>query len=137
MNAKVTQVTLVVNNQEKALAFYTERVGFEKKTDFAPPGRGRWVTVGPKGHDLEIALFQAGSRTEPPEVGAHWKPGMNPPIVMRVDDCKKAFQELKARGVQFRDSEPKEQPWGVVATFTDPDGNPFSLVQPPAQWPQA
>ena len=136
MNAKVTQVTLVVNDQAKALAFFTERVGFEKKTDFTPPGRARWVTVGPKGQDLELALFAVGTPTFPPGAGATWKPAQSPPIVMRVDDCKKTFAELKARGVQFREEAPQEQAWGTVATFFDPDGNPFSLVQPPQQWGQ-
>ena len=62
MDAKVTQFILVVNDQSEALEFCTEKVGFEKRTDFNPPGGYRWVTVGPSGQDLEFALFQAGSR---------------------------------------------------------------------------
>ena len=131
MDAKITQFTLVVKNQADALEFYTKKVGLEKKTDFTPPGGYRWVTVGPVGQDIELALFQAGSQ---PENGwtAQWRPGSQPPIVMRADDCAKASAELKSRGVRFT-AEPKEYPWGVSATFADPDGNLFSINQLPAK----
>ena len=50
---------------------------------------------------------------------------------MRVDDCKKAFAEMKSRGVQFKQARPEELPWGVSATFSDSDGNLFSINQVP------
>jgi predicted enzyme related to lactoylglutathione lyase len=131
MNAKIMQFTLVVKNQEAALEFYTKKVGFEKKTDYTPPSSYRWVTVGPKGQDLELALFQAGTK-DPKGWSSNWKPGIGPPIVLRVDDCRKAFAELKSRGVEFKQAQPEEYPWGVSATFADPDGNLFSMNQPPA-----
>src|SRR5580658_5361800 len=121
MNAKIAQITLVVKNQEAALEFYTKKVGFEKKTDFKPPGGYRWVTVSPPGQDLEIALFQLGTPDQP-GWSANWKPGSLPPIVMRVDDARKAYAELKGRGVDFK-ADVKEYPWGISATFADPDGN--------------
>jgi predicted enzyme related to lactoylglutathione lyase len=133
MNGKVAQVTIVVNDQTAALAFYTEKAGFEKKTDFTPPGGTRWVTVGLPGQDLELALFQVGTRTDPRDHSSAWRPGTGPSILIRVDDCKATFAELSARGVKFRDAQPLEQPWGTVATFADPDGNHFSLLQPPAR----
>jgi predicted enzyme related to lactoylglutathione lyase len=137
MEGKVSQVTIVVRDQSKSLEFYTEKVGFEKKTDVTPPGSYRWVTVGLKGQDLEFALFQVGSATDPSqrEWSKDWAPGRAPPVVIRVADCKKAYEELKGRGVTFPQP-PKEYPWGVAATFVDPDGNLFSLSQPPAAWPK-
>jgi len=131
MNGRIMQFTLVVKNQEEALEFYTKKVGFEKKTDYTPPGSYRWVTVGPKGQDLELALFEAGTK-DPKGWSSHWKPGAGPPIVLRVDDCRKAFAELKSRGVEFKQAQPEEYPWGVSATFSDPDVNLFSMNQPPA-----
>ena len=133
MNGRVSQITLVVKDQEAALDFYTKKVGFEKKTDLTPPGRARWVTVSPPGQELELALFQAGT---PDANGwsSNWKPGTAPPIVLRVDDCRKEFGEMKARGVKFTQPQPEEYPWGISATFSDPDGNLFSMNQPPA-WP--
>ncbi len=135
MEGKIAQVTLVVSDQSKALAFYTQSVGFEKKTDVTLPGGNRWVTVGPKGQDLELALWEVGSATDPAqkEWSKHWAPGKAPPIVVRVDDCRKVYQELSSRGVEFPQP-PKDYPWGVAATFRDPDGNLFSLSQPPSSW---
>lgn len=137
MEARVAQVTLVVSDQAKSLAFFTEQVGFEKKTDFAPPGGPRWVTVGPKGQDLELALWQVGSAVNPTqkEWSKHWAPARAPPIVLRVADCRKFHAELSGRGVEFPQP-PTEYPWGLNATFRDPDGNLFSVSQPPAEWPK-
>lgn len=129
MNGRVSQITLVVKDQAAALEFYTKKVGFEKKTDVTPPGRGRWVTVGIKGQDMELALFQAGTG-DANGWSTNWRPGNNPPIVLRVDDCRKDCAELKSRGVEFK-QEPTELPWGISATFSDPDGNLFSINQLP------
>jgi len=130
MEIKIAQFTLVVKNQAHALEFYTEKVGFAKKTDFTPPGSYRWVTVGPKGQDLELALWQVGS-PDPNGWARSWKPGMGPPIVLRVDDCRKTFSEMRSRGVEFKQTQPEEYPWGISATFSDPDGNLFSINQLP------
>lgn len=132
MEGRVSQVTLVVRNQAVALEFYTERVGFEKKTDVALPGGGRWVSVGPKGQDLELALWEIDSAVDPTQKSwsKDWAPGRAPPIVLRVANCAGVFDELKARGVRFLQPKPDERPWGTSATFADPDGNLFSLSQP-------
>jgi predicted enzyme related to lactoylglutathione lyase len=131
MDIKVSQITLVVNDQSAALDFYTNKVGFDKKTDFTPPGSYRWVTVGPRGQDLELALWQVGS-PDPNGWSSGWKPGMGPPIVLRVPDCRKTFAEMRSRGVQFKQANPEEYPWGISATFADLDGNLFSINQLPS-----
>jgi len=135
MDARVMQITLVVKDQGAALEFYTKKVGFEKKTDHTPPGSYRWVTVGPKGQDLELALFQVGTK-DPKGWSSRWQPGNGPPIVLRVDDCRKTFDELKSRGVEFKQAQPEEYAWGISATFSDPDGNLFSINQlpPSSSW---
>src|SRR6266851_2731962 len=74
--------------------------GFEKKTDYTNGGY-RYVTVGPKRQDLELALWQEGS-PDPTGSSSQLKPGIYPPIVMRVDDVRKISAELKARGVRFK-----------------------------------
>ncbi len=122
MDARVSQITLVVSNQQTALEFYTRKIGFEKKTDYTPSASHRWVTVGPLGQDIEIALIEQSGNAQ----------GANKlPIVLRVSDCRKAFTELKSRGVEFTQPQPEEVPWGIVATFSDPDGNMFSIYQAP------
>jgi predicted enzyme related to lactoylglutathione lyase len=127
MNAKITHVALVVKNKDEAVEFYTKNVGFEKKADFNPPGGDRWVTVGPKGQELELTLWQAGS-PDSNSSSNNSKSGSNPQIVMRVDDCRKTFAELKSRGVQFK-QDPMENPYAVSAIFVDPDGNLFQINQ--------
>lgn len=133
MDGRIYQVTLVVTDQARSLEFFEKRVGFEKKTDVTPPGSYRWVTVGPKGQDLELALYEMGSAADPAqrERAKDWAPGRAPPIALRVADCRKTFEELRSRGVEFV-QEPVEYAWGIAATFKDPDGNLFSLSQPPA-----
>jgi len=118
MDAKITHFALMVKNQGDALEFYTKKVGFEKKADFTSPEGYRWVTVGPKGQELELVLTQVGTAD-----GVKFAF-----VTMRVDDCRKTFEELKAHGVQFK-QEPKENPWSVSAIFTDPDGNSFQINQ--------
>src|SRR5208283_5903825 len=105
MDARITSVALVVKDKAEALEFYTEKVGFEKKTDYTNGGY-RYVTVGPKGQDLELALWQEGS-PDPTGSSSQLKSGMYPPIVMLVDDVHKTSAELKAHGVQFM-LEPQE-----------------------------
>jgi predicted enzyme related to lactoylglutathione lyase len=137
MDGKITQITLVVTNQARSLEFFTEKVGFEKKTDVSPPGGNRWVTVAPKGQDLEMALWEVGSAVDPSQkaVSKNWSPAKAPPIVLVVPDCRKAHKELSVRGVEFLLA-PFDHPWGTTATFKDPDGNLFSMNQPPGSWPK-
>jgi catechol 2,3-dioxygenase-like lactoylglutathione lyase family enzyme len=137
MDGKITVITLVVTNQARSLEFFTEKVGFEKKTDVTPPAGYRWVTVGLQGQDLELALFEVGSTADPSqrEVSKNWAPAKAPPIVLVVPDCRKAHNELNARGVDFLQA-PVDHPWGTSATFKDPDGNLFSMNQPPGAWPK-
>lgn len=130
MDAKVTAVPLVVRNKSKSLEFFTEKVGFEKKTDVTGPNGYRYVTVGPKGQELEFAIWEVGSLTDPDQkaASAQWAPAATPPIILGVSDCRKTYQELSVRGVEFPQP-PSDHPWGVVATFRDLDGNLFSVSQ--------
>ena len=130
MEGRISQISLVVANKAKSLAFFTENVGFEKKTDVTGPGGYRYVTVGPKGQDLELALWEVGSGTDPEQKvrSEQWAPARAPPIVLTVSDCRGTYTELSARGVEFTQV-PMDHPWGTVATFTDLDGNLFSVSQ--------
>jgi len=118
MDGKITHFALLVKNQADALEFYTKKVGFEKKADLTSPEGYRWVTVGPKGQELELVLTQTGSAD-----------GVKPAFVtILVEDCRGASEELKGHGVEFK-QEPKENPWSLSAIFTDPDGNLFQMNQ--------
>jgi predicted enzyme related to lactoylglutathione lyase len=131
MLTKVTYVTLLVNDQDKALDFYTNALGFEKRGDNPAPGGGRFLTVGLKGQELQVVLW--------PGTPGHAKQGPGPipgACIIETDDCRKDFEDLKARGGKFETPQVLEQPWAFVAILQDPDGNRLMLRQsrqPPNQ----
>jgi catechol 2,3-dioxygenase-like lactoylglutathione lyase family enzyme len=128
---KLTHVPIVVRDQDRAVAFYTEVLGFDKRADYQLPGKPRWLTVGPKGQTLELILVQGEARVDlglGPEAGSG---GHH--VAFTTTDCQGDYEALKARGVDFAVgsyTKPIKQPWGTSATFKDPDGNLFALVQP-------
>ena len=132
MDARILVIGIVVKDQERALDFYTKRVGFEKRREYTAPNGYRFVSVAPKGERLEISLAQLGAQ-DPGGFSKTWRPGSSPPVGLYVDDCGKTFAEMKARGVEFREAEPVENDWGISATFSDPDGNFFSITQRPSE----
>lgn len=126
---RLTHMTIVVKDQDKALEFYTHTMGFEKKADYTQPGHPRYLTVSPKGQDIEMVLWPAGAE-EDRMPASHKQPGIGTRTVLQVEDCRKTFAELKMQGVRFKDPEPIKEGWGFAADFTDPDGNPFTIFQP-------
>ena len=117
-------VSVVVNDQDAALDFYTNKLGFEKRGDRTFKGLPRLLTVAPKGQvEPEIVLVKVRASNIQPPQGGHT--GM----VFRTDDCRRDFATLKERGVKFL-SEPTELPFGTQALFSDLDGNLFFLVEP-------
>ena len=131
----LTHVTIVVKDQKAALEFYTQKMGFEKRADYQNPGQPRWLTVAPKGQHIEMVLWQAGTGSDPNLPASHQKPGIGTRWVLEVDDLRKTFAELNARGVKFKDPQPREESWGFAADLVDPDGNHFTIHEtrkPPA-----
>ncbi len=121
---KIESVPVIVKDKAVALEFYSKKLGFEKKVDVTDHGY-RWVTVGPKGQDMQLELWQVGS-LHPGADSKNWQPGHAPPIVLLVDDCRRMFVDLKAKGVAFK-GDLLEYPQGVSATFSDPDGNLLTI----------
>jgi catechol 2,3-dioxygenase-like lactoylglutathione lyase family enzyme len=129
---RVSHVPLAVSDQEKALRFYTEQVGFEKRADAKGPTGARWLTVAPKGSTVEFALVKAQQETrvagtDDPKAGTG---GLQ--VALATDDCRGDYEALKARGVRFdipRYEKPQRAPWGTSAYFRDPDGNAWAIVQ--------
>jgi catechol 2,3-dioxygenase-like lactoylglutathione lyase family enzyme len=122
-------ITVAVRDQDEALQWFTEKLGFRKHTDLpetdmegrALPGPGmRFLTVSPpKQPDLQVIL-------------ASWFPdkiGKNPTAVVYTDDCRGTYEDLQARGVVFTES-PEPRPFGLQAVFQDLYGNSYALVQP-------
>jgi catechol 2,3-dioxygenase-like lactoylglutathione lyase family enzyme len=134
MIQRLSHTTLMVDDQNTAKDFYVNKLGFELRTDH-DMGKFRWMTVSPKGQpDLQIVLMPVDAYPKLDDearvdLRRLMQAGSLPTGVMQTADCRKTYEELKAKGVEFK-SEPKEQFYGVEAVFRDPFGNWFSLTEP-------
>ncbi len=118
----------MVGDQDEALTWYTEKLGFELRND-TTHGDWRWVTVGAPGQDLEISLIDPDVRPDlAPRIRDMMAIGGLNGIIIQTDDCRAAYAELSARGVEFT-SEPEDVFYGVDCGFRDPFGNGFPLTQ--------
>jgi uncharacterized glyoxalase superfamily protein PhnB len=133
---KLSNAMLWVHDQDEALAFYTQKVGFEVRADVTLPEMGgfRWLTVGPPAQpDIAVALCAI---PDPPvmdpetieQVRTLMAKGCAGTIFLTTDDCRASYEELEGRGVEFVDL-PQEQPYGIDASFRDPSGNHIRLTQ--------
>lgn len=129
--------TIYVIDQEEALEFYRDALGFEVRTDMTMTEEGglRWLTMSPKGQpDLEIILMQmaagpAYSAETAEELRSLVRSGAIGIGVFETDDVHGDYERLSKRGVEFV-SPPKEQFYGTEAIVKDNSGNWFSLTQP-------
>jgi catechol 2,3-dioxygenase-like lactoylglutathione lyase family enzyme len=134
---KLSHVNVWVHDQDEALAFYTEKLGFEVREDVTLEQFGdfRWLTVGPVGQpDVALALIEVpGPPVFDEDTAAQLRDLMSKGAVgslfFATDDCRGTYEDLKARGVEFID-EPSERPYGIDAGFRDPSGNTARLIQP-------
>ncbi len=120
--------TLVVRNQDEALAYYTEVLGFEKRADNSMGETQRWVTVAPRDAQVELVLQPLDWFEGDDRVQVEKRLGNNPTIVFKVDNCRETYATLSERGVTFVDPA-TETPWGVQAVFKDLYGNQFVLLE--------
>jgi predicted enzyme related to lactoylglutathione lyase len=111
-------VSIPVRDQEQALAFYTEKLGFQILTDQPFDTKQRWIELRIPGSETKVVLFT------PP--GHEDRVGTFSNVTFMTDDIDRTHQELTARGVVLT-APPTKQPWGQFAKFQDPDGNQFVL----------
>jgi len=133
---RISTAQLWVHDQDEALAFYTDKLGFEIRADvtLAEMGNFRWLTVGPASQpDIAIVLMAIPG---PPvmdaetasQVEALMAKGFAGTIFLTTDDCQAAYEELKDRGVEFVE-QPEDRPYGIDSAFRDPSGNHIRLTQ--------
>jgi uncharacterized glyoxalase superfamily protein PhnB len=133
---KITTAQIWVHDQDEALAFYTEKLGFEVRMDATLPEMGnfRWLTVGPVGQpDVSIVLMAIPGAPVMDEQTAEqvrtlMAKGFAGTVFFTTDDYQASYEELKARGVEFVEA-PEERPYGIDTGFRDPSGNHFRLTQ--------
>jgi predicted enzyme related to lactoylglutathione lyase len=133
---RITTTQLWVHDQDEALAFFTDKVGMEVRSDVTLPEMGnfRWLTVGPADQsDVSIVLMAIPG---PPmvdaataaQIGDLMAKGFAGTVFLTTDDCQKSYEELSARGVEFVEP-PEARPYGIDAGFRDPSGNSLRLTQ--------
>ncbi len=132
---RISTAQLWVHDQDEALAFYTQKVGMEVRSDVTLPELDfRWLTVAPPGQeDVSIALMAIpGPPVFEPETAEQVRElmakGAAGTVFLTTDDCQATYEELKGRGVEFVD-EPEERPYGIDSGFRDPSGNHLRLTQ--------
>jgi catechol 2,3-dioxygenase-like lactoylglutathione lyase family enzyme len=111
-------VSIPVTGQDKALAFYTEKLGFKIHTDQPFNDKQRWIELSIPGAETLIALFTPEGHEN--RVGGFY------PATFFCDNVDRTYEELTARGVEFT-GPPRKEPWGTFAMFKDQDGNQFVL----------
>lgn len=133
MITKMSHVTILVTDQDEALSFYTEKLGFVVRTDMTMDGF-RWLTVGPESQpDVEFVLMEPApgfmiDEETAGQIRALVEKGALGAGVFATDDCRATYEELKGRGVEFI-APPQERPYGVEAIMKDNSGNWFSLTE--------
>ena len=133
---KLANAQLWVHDQDEALAFYTDKLGWEVRSDVTMPEMGdfRWLAVGPADQpDIAIVLmaipgapmFEAETVEQ---IKALMAKGCAGSLFLSTEDCQASYEELKAKGVEFSEP-PEERPYGIDSGFHDPFGNQFRLTQ--------
>ena len=132
MSQGVGVVGLYVRDQDEALAFYVDKLGFRVHTD-ARNGDYRWLTVQhPEQPSFQLGLFRPQApvldAATAQAAGELVAKGAMPPLVLMVDDCRGTCERLRAQGVEFT-QEPVDRFGSVDAGFRDPSGNGWKLIQ--------
>jgi catechol 2,3-dioxygenase-like lactoylglutathione lyase family enzyme len=134
---KIASAQVWVHDQDVALQFWTEKVGMEVRQDVSIPdvdGLFRWLTVGPPGqHDVSLVLMAVPGRPVMDEATRRQvldltAKGFAGTVFLTTDDCRRTFEELSARGVEFTE-EPHQMPYGIDSGFRDPSGNSVRVTQ--------
>jgi catechol 2,3-dioxygenase-like lactoylglutathione lyase family enzyme len=118
MVTNVKFVSIPTRDQDRALAFWTEKVGLKLVTDQPMSATQRWIELRVGQSDTKIVLFTPDGQED--RIGGFFNGAL------ASGNVRKTYEELKVKGVEFT-SEPKEEPWGTFVTFKDPDGNMFLL----------
>lgn len=133
---RIATTQLWVHDQDEALAFYTQKLGFEVRSDATLPEMGdfRWLTVGPAGQpeiDIVLMAIPGPPVLEPDtvaQVQALMAKGLAGTVFLATDDCRGDYETLSSRGVEFVEM-PEDRPYGIDAGFRDPSGNHLRLTQ--------
>jgi predicted enzyme related to lactoylglutathione lyase len=118
MNTNIATVGIYVADQDRALRFWTQQIGFEERRKISMGNGFFWLEVAPKGAQSGLVLY-------PKELMTNWAE-LKPSVVFQCEDIDAVCAALKKNGVVF-EKELEQMPWGKFASFLDLDGNEFGL----------
>ena len=133
---KIANAHLWVHDQDAALAFYTEKLGMEVRSDVTLPELGdfRWLAVSPQGQE-DVSIVLMAIPGEPvmdnetkKQIEELMAKGFAGSVFLTTDDCRGEYETLRERGVEFTEA-PEERPYGIDAGFRDPSGNHIRLTE--------
>lgn len=126
---KISHLSLIVHNQDEALAFYTEKLGFViTESHKAEDGTYFWLTIAPtKDSSISLSLLLPQEESDKSLIGK--QSGSIPLFVLLTDDCHKTAAKFASKGVTFI-KQPTPEFWGIDAVFKDIYGNLIDLCQP-------
>ncbi|WP_209403099.1 VOC family protein [Pseudozobellia sp. WGM2] len=128
MKKSVAQVSLLVNNYDEAIEFYTQKLGFKLLEDTEIGEGKRWVTVGSEDkYVCNLLLAKAVNQVQQNAVGN--QSGGRVFLFLYTDRFWEDFETMKSKGVEFNE-EPREEPYGTVVVFKDLYGNLWDMIQP-------
>jgi catechol 2,3-dioxygenase-like lactoylglutathione lyase family enzyme len=132
MSQGVGMVGLYVRDQDEAVEFYVGKLGFRIHTDVRN-GDYRWLTVQhPEQPSFQLGLFKPGAPVLDAATAQTLREmvakGAMPPLVLAVDDCRAAYDKMRASGVEFT-QDPMERFGTVDAGFRDPSGNGWKMIE--------
>ncbi|HEY8548214.1 MAG TPA: VOC family protein [Acidimicrobiales bacterium] len=132
MITHVSLATVWVTDQEAAKDFYVDKLGFQVATDVTMGDGYRWLTIAhPEHPELELTLMRPGPPLDDEAaatVSRLLAKGTMHAVGLATDDCRKTFEELSAKGVEFV-QEPSDRPYGVEAVMRDNSGNWLVMVE--------
>lgn len=120
MITNIRTVGVYVSDQDAALRFYTEVLGFELRADRSMGRQGRWLEVAPPGAQSRLVIY-------PRTMMQDWEQ-RRPSVVFGCKDIEAEYRRLLGLGVKFLQT-PTKMKWGAFAIFADPDGNEFVLAE--------
>jgi lactoylglutathione lyase len=118
MIQRIATVAVYVDDQNRALEFWTKKAGFELRRDTPMSPEARWIEVVPPGAESALVIY-------PKALMPNWEE-VRSSIVFLCDDVHATYEAMKRSGVNFLE-EPKTMQWGTFVQFTDEDGNRFLL----------
>jgi catechol 2,3-dioxygenase-like lactoylglutathione lyase family enzyme len=127
MKQKIGSLALLVHDYDEAIAFYTQKLGFQLLEDTDLGGGKRWVLVAPPGStETSLLLAQAASTEQESAIGN--QSGGRVFLFLHTDDFWRDYNAMKASGIRFLE-EPRTEPYGTVVVFEDLYGNKWDFIE--------